>query len=99
MVTLDKLNLVIGDVSVDKDGGPSFIEDVKDIIEQIAGWAYVVAPSIALVLLIIAGIKYMNASEPHKRENVKDRFKNIIIGLLVVFIAVQVVNWLLQRFG
>ncbi|SGV47150.1 Uncharacterised protein [Staphylococcus aureus] len=41
----------------------------------------------------------MNASEPHKRENVKDRFKNIIIGLLVVFIAVQVINWLLQRFG
>ncbi|HDI6835112.1 TPA: hypothetical protein POG81_002734, partial [Staphylococcus aureus] len=47
MGTLDKLNLVIGDVSVDKDGGPSFIEDVKDIIEQIAGWAYIVAPSIA----------------------------------------------------
>ncbi|MCG1833570.1 pilin [Staphylococcus epidermidis] len=99
MKLLDNLSLTVGEVSIDKGGGPSFIEELKQIIEQIAGWAYVVAPSIALVLLIIAGIKYMNASEPHKRENVKDRFKNILIGLMVVFVAVQVINWLMQRFA
>ncbi|HCV9160580.1 TPA: hypothetical protein PP387_002673 [Staphylococcus aureus] len=99
MKLLDNLSLTVGEVSIDKGGGPSFIEELKQIIEQIAGWAYVVAPSIALVLLIIAGIKYMNASEPHKRENVKDRFKNILIGLMIVFVAVQVINWLMQRFA
>ncbi|MDS0998454.1 pilin [Staphylococcus epidermidis] len=99
MGKLDKFNLVMGDVHVDKDGGPSFIENVKDVVEEVAGWAYVVAPSIALVLLIVAGIKYMNASEPHKREQVKERFKNIIIGLIVVFIAVQVINWLVHTFA
>ncbi|EGQ1311871.1 pilin [Staphylococcus pseudintermedius] len=91
--------LLLGQVQVNKGDSPGFMNTVKEIIQQVAGWAYIIAPSIALLLLILAGILYMNASSQHKREEVKSRFKNIFIGLLVVFLAVQIINFLVSKFG
>lgn len=90
---------VLGDVQVRKGEAPGFIKTIKEIFEQVAGWAYIIAPSIALLLLIIAGILYMKASGQHKREEVKDRFTSIIIGLIIVFFAVQGINFLLKHFA
>lgn len=86
-------------VSIPGGGGPDFITQLKGILEQAAGWALIIAPSIALVLLVIAGIKYMNANDKHKRDEVIDRFKNIFIGLAIVFSAVQILNFIMQLFG
>lgn len=91
--------LLLGQVQVNKGDSPGFMNTVKEIIQQVAGWAYIIAPSIALLLLILAGILYMNASSQMKREEVKSRFKNIFIGLLVVFLAVQIINFLVSKFG
>ncbi|EGQ2703018.1 hypothetical protein [Staphylococcus pseudintermedius] len=91
--------LILGEVQVNRGDSPPFMQTVKEIIEQVAGWAFIIAPSLALLLLILAGILYMNASSQMKREDVKTRFKNIFIGLLVVFFAVQIINFLISKFG
>lgn len=91
--------LALGSVTVNKGESPGFINTIKQILEQIAGWAYIIAPSAALVLLIICGILYMKASTPHKQEEVKGRFMNIVIGLGIVFLAVQFINFLVQKFA
>ncbi|EJG5091350.1 hypothetical protein NAC43_002392 [Staphylococcus pseudintermedius] len=90
---------LLGQVQVNKGDSPGFMNTVKEILQQVAGWAYIIAPSIALLLLILAGILYMNASSQMKREDVKNRFKNIFIGLLVVFLAVQIINFLVSKFA
>lgn len=96
---MNYLPFLLGQVQINKDEAPGFIDTLKELFEQVAGWAFIIAPSIALVLIIIAGIKYMNASSQHKKEEVSGRFKNIIIGLVIVFFAVQGINWLLQKFA
>lgn len=96
---MNNLNFVLGQVQVQKDDAPGFIQTVQELFEQVAGWAYIIAPSFALLLIIITAIFYMKASSQHKREEVKDRFTNIIIGLVIVFFAVQIINWLLQKFA
>ncbi|MEJ7220793.1 pilin [Staphylococcus gallinarum] len=99
MNLLNQLSLVLGSVSLDKSDAPSFIEKITQLLDKIAGWAFIIAPSAALVLLVIAGILFMKASTPHKQEEVKGRFEKIIGGLIVVFVAVEVINFFVKTFA
>ncbi|WP_239701599.1 pilin [Mammaliicoccus sp. D-M17] len=96
---MNNILLSTSSVSIPGGAGPGFITQLTGIVEQIAGWALIIAPSIALVLLVIGGIKYMNANDKHKRDEVIDRFKNIFIGLVIVFSAVQIINFVLKMFS
>lgn len=99
MNILNQFSLLLGQVSIDKGDAPSFIEQIAQLLDKIAGWAFIIAPSAALVLLVIAGILYMKASTPHKQEEVKGRFEKIIGGLIIVFVAVEVINFFVKTFS
>ena len=54
-----------------------------------------IATAIAVLVLLFAGVNYtMSGSDPHKRENAKSMIMYVLIGLVIIWAAPLVVQFM-----
>jgi len=69
--------------------------EIKGYIDRITGFLAWLAGAVAALLIVVAGFRYMTASNPGDKEAIVSRFKNLIIGLVVVSFASAIATFLI----
>ena len=84
----------IGGINQGKGG-----EDLGGFVTKIINWAIGFAAVVAVIMLIAAGIKYITANgDENKIKSATTTLTFAIVGLVVCFIAVLLVNFVLKEF-
>ncbi len=79
----------IGAVSAD-----SVSEVVNKVICRIVKVLYAVAAGVALIIIVLAGIKWIaSGDDPGARKSAKESVIHAILGLLIIMLAAVLVNW------
>lgn len=63
---------------------PPVIVGLKKLLTDVAGWIALLQVPVAILVTMSAGYKYMNAEDPHEKKLVRDKFKNLIIGIAII---------------
>lgn len=72
-------------------------DQVLSPVMKIYNFVRYAATAIAVVLLLFAGISFMtNGGDPKKRDDSKHMVSYVVIGLLVIWAAPLVVNFIVQ---
>ncbi|MDD3679139.1 MAG: pilin [Patescibacteria group bacterium] len=80
--------------------GGSNITSVEGLIKQVTKWIIGIFGSIALVILIFAGFRYLTAgADESKAESAKKMLTWAIIGIAIVLGSAAIVNELINAFG
>lgn len=76
-------------------------ETVEDVIENVTNWVLGIAGSLAVLFIIISGIRYItSAGNQSQHEAAKKNLTSAIIGLVIVLIAfviVQIISSVLTK--
>ena len=85
------------DISPKLNQGSS--KTVEDLIVDVLNWMIGAAAVICVVMLIVGGYSYMTAGgDEQKVGKATKTLTNAIIGLVICFIAVMLVNFVLKNF-
>ena len=85
------------DISPKLNQGSS--KTVEDLIVDVLNWMIGAAAVICVVMLIVGGYSYMTAGgDENKVKTATKTLTNAIIGLAICFIAVILVNFVLENF-
>jgi len=69
-----------------------------DLVKNGINWAIGLIGFVAVVFLIVAGVKYITANGDEKKvEEAQKGITNSIIGLIICFLAVMIVNFVLEK--
>lgn len=79
------------------EGGTYDINTVLNIIKQITNWAIVIGVSLAGVSLVISFITLVMVDVDQK-SRVKERIKQVLIGLGGIIMAISLVNIMIRLF-
>lgn len=74
---------------------PDFLKTVEPIvkfIDSLKGPALTVVIALAAIYCIILGAKFAKAEEPQEREKAKAALKNAIIGFVLIFVLLVLLN-------
>jgi len=80
-------------------GGPT-TGSLVVLVRNGINWAIGLIALVAVVILIISGVKYITSNGDEKKvEEAQKGIINAIIGLVICFLAVLIVNFVLQTVG
>ena len=101
VLLFSSVSLAFAQLSVKEilDGFEGTGGDLSDFIVTILDWIIGAAGVVCVVMIIVGGYSYMTAGGDESK--VKDASKtltNAIIGLVICFIAVILVNYVLENF-
>jgi len=68
------------------------LQAFSDTIGDINYILYGIAAGIAILLIVIHGVKYKTTDNPDVRENAKRGIINVVIGLAIIIIAAALVS-------
>jgi type IV secretory pathway VirB2 component (pilin) len=71
-------------------------DDFACRIGNVTNLVSIIGGALAVLALTVVGVMMFNAKDPSERDQLKDRLKYIIIGLVVIVLAPQVVKYLLN---
>lgn len=75
---------------------PINANDVPELIKNVTNYILGITASVMLILLIIAGYRYMTAGGNEQRaENAKNAIKWTVIGILIILVSGIVINSLI----
>lgn len=74
------------------DGWDDVVDPVASLINQFIGPALTLVVAVGTLYCIILGVKYAKAEEPQDREKAKAHLKNAIIGFVLIFVLMVVLN-------
>lgn len=75
---------------------PIKANDVTELIQDVTNYILAITASVMLILLIIAGYRYMTAGGNEERaKNAKNAIKWTIIGILIILVSGIVINSLI----
>ncbi len=73
--------------------------ELDDLIVKILNWLIGLGGLICVVMIIVAGYSYMTAGgDEQKVTSAQKTLTNAIIGLVICFVAVMLVNFVLKTF-
>jgi len=72
------------------------IQPVLDLINYLFKPAITIVVSLGTLYCIILGVKFARAEEPQDREKAKQHLKNAIIGFVLIFVLMVVINQLAE---
>lgn len=52
-----------------------------------------IAPSLAGLIFVVIGLMYLSAKDPQKKEQLMDWIKNVLIGLIIVYVGGSMLTW------
>lgn len=71
-------------------------EKILDPVMKLYDLARYIASAVAGIMLVIAGINYMlSGNDPQKRENSKKTATYVVLGLIMIWSAPYLVNYLI----
>lgn len=71
-------------------------DEILEPIMRIYNLVKYAATAIAVLILLFSGISYMTSgSDPKKRDNAKNMAMYVIIGLIIIWVAPLVVNFII----
>lgn len=76
------------------------LDDILDILDEVANWLYVIGFAVALIVVVIGGIGYMTAGGNEDRQ--KSAKKTIITGLVgagIILLAGIILDTLTNLLG
>ncbi len=72
------------------------IEAIKERVIEVACTILVIIEGIvgfiAVLMFILAGIKWIISEDPHERAEVKEKLVHIIVGVIIVILALEIAN-------
>ncbi|MBT3985389.1 hypothetical protein HOD38_01370 [archaeon] len=72
-------------------------DEILEPVMSIYNFIKYIATAIAAVVLVVAGITFMTSgSDPGKREQAKSMIMYVVAGLILIWIAPLIVNFLVQ---
>lgn len=76
------------------------LEDITDILDDVANWCYVIGFSVAIIVLIIGGIQYMTSGgDEEKQKSAKKIIITGLIGAAVILLAGVILDTVVSFFG
>lgn len=84
VVATTVLLLLAGAVPVWAEDGT---EKLKAVLGNANEWLVGIASTVAGVMLVIAGLRYLIASDPGETEKAKSAMKAVVAGLAIVYLA------------
>ncbi len=77
------------------DEDKATFDEILEPVMKIYNFVKYAATVLAVIVLLFAGVSYMTAgSDPRKREQAKSMAMYVIIGLIVIWAAPMVVNFI-----
>lgn len=81
------------------DTGGDPITKVVELIQKFGGWLLLIAGALAVVFLVIGGIRYLvSAGNSAQTEGAKKTIMYALIGLIVIVISAFAVNLVISLF-
>ena len=80
------------------DGAKDFydvVAPIVDLLNSMLGPALLVVGAVGALYCILLGVKYAKAEEPQDREKAKAHLKSAIIGFVLIFVLIVVLNLLM----
>ncbi|MEU5874732.1 pilin [Glycomyces sp. NPDC047369] len=74
-------------------------EDIIRVLDNLRFWIVGIAGTLAAVMLTIAGLRYLLASDPGETEKAKTLLRGAAIGFAIVVLAVPLVEILKAILG
>lgn len=74
------------------DGWDDVVEPVANLVNEFIGPALTLVVAVGTLYCIILGVKYAKAEEPQEREKAKTHLKNAIIGFVLIFVLMVILN-------
>lgn len=74
------------------DGWDDVVDPVANLVNEFIGPALTLVVAVGTLYCIILGVKYAKAEEPQDREKAKTHLKNAIIGFVLIFVLMVVLN-------
>lgn len=101
ILLLNFVSLSFAQLSVDGvlDGFEGTEGSISDLIVTLLNWVIGAAGVVCVVMIIVAGYSYMTAGgDENKVKTSTKTLTNAVIGLAICFIAVMLVNFVLDNF-
>ena len=70
-------------------------QPIIDLLNQIMGPLLGIVGAVGALYCVILGVKFAKAEEPQEREKAKGALKNAIIGFVLIFVLILVLNRLM----
>ena len=70
-------------------------DDIKASIERVTTLVSLIGGALAILAMSVIGVMMFNAKDPSERDQLKERLKYVVIGLVIIVVAPQVVRYLL----
>lgn len=76
------------------------LQDIIDILNDVANWAYVIGFSVAIIVLIVGGIQYMTSGgSEDKQKTAKKIIITGLIGAAIILLAGIILDTVVGFFG
>ncbi|MCH7230010.1 pilin [Glycomyces sp. L485] len=79
------LVLLIPDAALAQEDDPT--ERIKSVLNNIRNWIVGIAAVVVVVMLTIAGVRYLLASDPGETERAKSALRAAAIGFAIILLA------------
>lgn len=70
-------------------------QPIIDLLNQIMGPLLGIVGAVGALYCVILGVKFAKAEEPQEREKAKGALRNAIIGFVLIFVLILVLNRLM----
>lgn len=87
--------LAADDDSNDLEPCEAEVSDIVKVINRITSLVVYVGGSLAVLAATVVGIMMFNAHDPTQKDNLKERLKYIIIGLVIIVVAPLIVKYVM----
>lgn len=71
------------------------IAEIESTINKVTNLVSAIGGAIAVLAATVVGVMMFQAKDPSERDQLKERLKYIIIGLVIIVVAPQIVKYIL----
>ena len=71
------------------------ISEIESTIGKVTNLVSAIGGAIAVLAATVVGVMMFQAKDPSERDQLKERLKYIIVGLVIIVVAPQVVKYIL----
>jgi len=86
--------LLVPDIAFAQEDDPT--EKIKTVLENIRNWIVGIAAVLVVVMLTIAGVRYLLSNDPSETERAKIALKAAAVGFAIILLAPFLVAILVQ---
>lgn len=86
----DEMNITISTTEAESNISP-----IEDVVGTILGFLQVLSALMSVIVIALTGFRYISDDTPEFKRELKERMLPIIIGMVLIFGAVSITNFIL----